>query len=288
MMHRKSCWLGFVAFILLLACSLSNRPTLKEIVKFSNGDISLEGLLSIPDSDIKHPLAIFVHGSGMTTRNDYEDFVEPFVKEGIAVFRYDKRGVGASGGMYLDVSTETSEHVFAVLASDAAAAIAHFKNDKRIDVDKIILVGGSQAGWIIPEVHKVTNVWLSICLSGPTVSVGEEIYYSELAENGRYQQDEADQIFQNFRGPKGFDPISRIERMTSPSLWLFGGKDISIPVRRCVELLDSVKTLRKLPIEITLYPDADHGLNNNKKKQREDYVKVAIAWINSHRHSAKK
>jgi hypothetical protein len=262
---------------------VDNAVAVEEIVRFKNDDILLEGVLNLPRDTGKHPLAVFIHGSGMTTRNDYEEFVAPLLEEGIAVFRYDKRGVGASGGAYIDVGPENSERTFALLASDAAAAIRHFNNHESIDNDKIILIGGSQAGWIIPEINTLTKVWLSICISGPLVSVGEEIYYSELAEIGLYPQEQADEMLKDFNGIRGYDPVRRVEKMKAPSLWIFGGNDVSIPVKKSIHILDSIKLSRHLPIEMKLYPDVDHGLYNIKTRRREDYVSLIVRWISGHR-----
>ncbi len=256
---------------------------MKEIVRFESNGVFLEGALDLPGGSGKHPLAVFVHGSGLATRNDYEEFVIPLLKEGIAVFRYDKRGVGASGGTYSNVGPENSETVFTLLASDAAAAIAHLKNDHRIAEDKIILIGGSQVGWIIPEINIHADVWLSVCISGPSVTVGEEIYYSDRAENGSLQQEQADQMLKDFNGIRGYNPISRIKKMHPPSLWIFGGKDVSIPVKRSIQLLDSIKESHHLPLEMKLYPDADHGLFNPSTRKREDHVNWIIEWIRRHR-----
>lgn len=272
-----------ILLISMPGCSGKRTVPPEEIVKFESDNVFLEGVLSLPAGSGKHPLAIFIHGSGRVTRQDYEEYVEPMARGGIATFRYDKRGVGASGGTFGWVGTENSEHMFSVLASDAAAAIRHFKNDKRIDSDKIIVIGGSQAGWIIPEVNALTKVWLSVCISGPSVSVGEEIYYSDLAEHGAYKQEQADEMLKDYKGMRGFDPIARIEKMNRPSLWLFGDKDISIPVKRCIVLLDSVKRTKQLPLEMKLYPGADHGLYNAALRRREDHVNFIIDWIGRQR-----
>jgi uncharacterized protein len=242
----------------------------------------LEGVLSLPNTHVSepYPLAVFIHGSGMTTRQDYKEFVIPLVKEGIAVFRYDKRGVGASGGTYPDVNTENSTKIFPLLATDAAAAIQHLKKDRRIIGDRILLIGGSQAGWIIPEINMIADIWLSVCISGPLVSVGEEIYYSNLAENKTYTQEVADQMLKNFKGLKGYDPVGRIKKMKNPSLWIFGGKDVSIPVKRSIHIFDSIKRTHHLPLTMKLYPYADHGLYHDGTK--EDYVSLVVQWIKSH------
>lgn len=271
----------YIVFTSLPGCSADKGVSLEEIVRFKNADVLLEGVLSLPGNSGKYPLAIFIHGSGMATRHDYEEFVVPLLREGIAVFRYDKRGVGASGGTYMNVNTENSDRIFSILASDAAAAIRHLRGDQRISSNNIVLIGGSQAGWIIPEINAIDDIWLSVCISGPLVSVGEEIYYSELAENRTYTQEQADQMLRDFKGTRGYDPIGRISKMKSPSLWIFGGRDVSIPVKRSLHLFDSIKRLRSIPLTMKLYPHADHGLNHDGSK--EDYVNLIVRWIKSHR-----
>jgi dipeptidyl aminopeptidase/acylaminoacyl peptidase len=258
---------------------MEKHPAIKEIITFTNDGISLEGELNIPRGANPYPLAIFIHGSGLATRNDYEEFVLPFCKAGIATFRYDKRGVGASGGTYSDVSPHNAESVFSILAADAAAAIDHLRNDTRISKNKIIIIGGSQAGWIIPKINSITSVWLSVCISGPAVTVGEEIYYSNMTEQRGYPQNEADKKLGNFQGIHGYNPVKHIKRMESPSLWLFGEKDISIPVKRSIGLLDSIRTANDIPLELKLYPDADHGIYNVFTRKREAYVDFIAEWI---------
>jgi dipeptidyl aminopeptidase/acylaminoacyl peptidase len=109
--------------------------------------------------------------------------------------------------------------------------------------------------------------------------VGEEIYYSDLAEFGRYPQEQADEMLRDFDGLRGYDPIPRIVKMKRPSLWIFGGKDVSIPVKRCIHLFDSLKLSHQLPIEKIIFPKADHGLFNTELRKREDCVSLVVAWI---------
>ena len=180
-----------IFFLFFEGCAQDNYPK-HEIIVFQNEGTALEGQLSIPGSRSSYPLAIFVHGSGRATRMDYSEFISALDSAGIASFRYDKRGVGSSGGEYSDVGPHNADDVFSILASDAAAAIRYFKKDKRISKDNIIVIGGSQAGWIIAELDSILAPWLSICISGPTVTVGEEIFYSDLIEKDGRSQSEAD------------------------------------------------------------------------------------------------
>lgn len=276
------CLKAYIHIVVLLlsldGCSQGNSAK-HEVITFENEGAFLEGDLSIPGGRSKYPLAIFIHGSGRATRMDYSEFVSSLDSAGIASFRYDKRGVGASGGEYSDVGPYNADHVFSLLASDAAAAVRHFKNDERISGDKIIVIGGSQAGWIIAELNSMLDPCLSVCISGPTVSVGEEIYYSDLIEKEGYSQTEADVMLKKYNGPHGYDPVNRINKMKSPSLWIFGEKDVSIPVKKSIYILDSLKTSLVLPVDVKIYPDADHGLYNHSINMREPYVRLVIEWI---------
>jgi uncharacterized protein len=273
-----------ILFIMLVSCKGSVQDELPvELVlpvQFASTDGALlEGTLELPAKTGTHPLVVFVHGSGRTTRSDYQDIADLLLQKGYAVFRYDKRGVGASQGIYSGVSAKNSVDQIPLLAADAASAINNLKKNRSIDAKKIILIGASQAGWIIPAAANLTEVSFTICISGPTVTVGEEIFYSKLAETGSYPQDQADQMLKDFTGFKGYDPIPNVKTMNKPSLWIFGGKDVSIPIKRTIELLDSTKTAQHLPVEMVLFPNADHGIFNISTRTLENYYDPMLSWL---------
>jgi dienelactone hydrolase len=271
---------AFPVFLLLVLGCSGTAQTLQETIRFVNSEATLEGKLFIPAGAEEAPLVVFVHGSGRATRDDYDNIARKLQSVGYATFQYDKRGVGNSGGTFYEVGTYNSTERIPLLASDAAAAIRTLSKHERINKEKIVVMGGSQAGWIIPVVASMVDVAATVMISGPTVSVGEEIFYSELAENGKYPQDEADGMLKDFRGDRGFDNIGYVAKLTRPSLWIFGGKDVSIPVKKCVARLDSAKTAARIPSDIRIYPDADHGIYNRSKNRWEDFVTFTIEWLN--------
>jgi dienelactone hydrolase len=253
--------------------------TSPDVIRFTSRNTTLEGELMLPKGDARVPLVIIVHGSGRVTRDDNDMWASALTRAGYAVFRYDKRGVGKSGGEYVDVGTSTSKQHFPVLASDAAAAIEALRKHPRVDPKKIIVMGGSQAGWIIPIVASMTDVQATVCVSGPTVPVGEEMYYSHYAEQGTTPQDEADKLLKDFKGPEGFDNIDYVSKMKQPALWIFGGKDISIPVKHCIARLDSTIKASHIPAEMKIYPNADHGMYNRERGSFEDYTSMVVSWL---------
>ena len=66
-------------------------------------------------------------------------------RNGIAVLRYDKRGVEKSGGEYFTATTQD-------FADDAEAALNYLKSRKDIDTSNIGLIGHSEGGIIAPMI----------------------------------------------------------------------------------------------------------------------------------------
>lgn len=147
-------------------------PYHSEDVRFENSidGITLAGTFTYPKGASNLPAVVLISGSGPNDRDfDYlehksslviSDF---FTKNGIAVLRYDKRGVGQSTGIY-----ETATSVD--FAKDVEFAVAYLKKRNEINKDKIGLVGHSEGGIIAPMVvEKSKDVRYIILMAGPTI-----------------------------------------------------------------------------------------------------------------------
>lgn len=110
---------------------------------FSSAGTALVGQLIEPagPADPKRPLVVLVHGSErtMAVAAIYQRML---VAQGISVFAYQKRGTGDSEGEY----TQN----FALLADDAAAALAKARELAAGRFGRAGYFGGSQGGWIAP------------------------------------------------------------------------------------------------------------------------------------------
>jgi hypothetical protein len=115
----------------------------QEDVRFPSGEIQLAGTLISPIIGGKHPAIILVHGSGAQNRESILPFARFLIRHGMAVFGYDKRGVGGSTGDWNTASYDD-------LAGDVVAAFDYLKTRSDIDSGQIGLLGVSQAGWIMP------------------------------------------------------------------------------------------------------------------------------------------
>ncbi len=123
-----------------------SRPN-DEPVRIDANGFSLAGTLSKPDR-VTGPLpaVILISGSGPLDRDEtvagipiFGQLAEALANAGFAVLRYDKRGVGQSGGR-VEAATMTD------YAEDARAAVRMLSDRKDIDRRRISLVGHSEGG----------------------------------------------------------------------------------------------------------------------------------------------
>ncbi len=70
------------------------------ITFLSSGGARLAGQIDWPRDTPEPPLIVILHHAGREPRDSYQHFAAKLVPSGYAVFRFDKRGVGASGGEY--------------------------------------------------------------------------------------------------------------------------------------------------------------------------------------------
>lgn len=114
------------------------------------GGVSLAGTLSIPTGKGPHPAVVLVSGSGPQNRDEellghrpFAVLADHLTRHGIAVLRYDDRGVGKSTGSFASATTED-------FADDAAAALAFLRTSAQVDVARCGIIGHSEGGLIGP------------------------------------------------------------------------------------------------------------------------------------------
>ena len=56
-----------------------------------------------------------------------------------------------------------------------------------------------------------------------------------------------------------YDPEPTVSRLATPSLWIFGGEDSSMPSGDSIAILEGLRDAGR-PIEIEVFPDAEHGI----------------------------
>ena len=148
-----------------------------EEVTFQNGDVSLQGTLTLPATPGKHPAIVFLQGSGPAQR-PYGMWPYYLAHYGIATLTFDKRGVGASAGNW---QTATFED----LAGDALAAVELLSRHANINARQIGLWGNSNSGWVVPvAASRSKNIAFVISRVGSALPPTENILW-EIENDAR-------------------------------------------------------------------------------------------------------
>jgi pimeloyl-ACP methyl ester carboxylesterase len=116
------------------------------------GQVKLAGTLSVPNGAGPFPGVVLIAAAGPEGRDEnaaghlvFVVLADHLLRQGIAVLRYDKRGVGASTG-------DLNKASFDDLVSDAAAAFRYLKARPEVDPRRAGVIGHSEGGSIAPAV----------------------------------------------------------------------------------------------------------------------------------------
>ncbi|HEU5217845.1 MAG TPA: prolyl oligopeptidase family serine peptidase [Gemmatimonadales bacterium] len=256
------------------------RAASEEVFHFSSAGVQLSGWLFLPEGRGPFPGVVLVHGSGPVRALEHMPLVQVFRDHGYAVLSYDKRGAGSSGGVYRGVSAANSDSMIRVLAGDAAAGLEALARDARIDRRRLGLAGGSQAGWVIPNTATRYPVAFAVILSGPLVTVGEEIHYSNLFEEAARPLEAVDSMLAAYTGPRGYDPVPDVRRMSGAVYWVWGALDRSIPaVRSAAIARDLIGEPGRSAWRMITYPTGDHALRDTGTGAFISFWEPVFHWL---------
>jgi uncharacterized protein len=154
-------------------------PYVEEEVTFPSRakGVTLAGTFTKPKGDGPFITAILITGSGPQDRDESLMGHKPFLvladhltRKGIAVLRYDDRGIGKSTGKFEDATSKD-------FAEDAAGAVAYLRDRK--EVGKIGFIGHSEGGLIAPMVAaEDARIAFIVMLAGQGTS-GEEVLVAQ-------------------------------------------------------------------------------------------------------------
>jgi len=271
-------------FSLLLLVSLNrvkaqSTDVTVEDIRFESKGVTLAGTIYTPQHS--YAAVVLVNGSDQTPR--MRKFASLLAEKDISVLTYDKRGVGESGGIYVgpEVGTNNVDSTnLTLLAEDANAAVnVLHQRDKNLPIG---LVGFSQAGWIIPiAANKNSLVEFLVLFSGSVVSTLEQLRFQFFTEGkpdfwDNHTETEAREHVHNDVDRYQFtntDPYDALSMLSIPGLWLFGNKDVQIPVGLSIERLNALKAQGK-SYEYCLFSTLGHNVSSSIEP-----VNIAVNWI---------
>jgi uncharacterized protein len=283
-----------IILILILSSAFLLQLKAEEVSIAVNG-FNLKGTLYVPKSNQPVDVVLIIAGSGPTDRdgnnsllpgknNSLKMLADLFYKNGIASFRYDKRGIGASG-----IITNESELTFDTYINDAVEWIKFLKNDKRFA--RIIIAGHSEGSLIGMISAKLTdaNKYISLCGAGRSAHelISEQLKGSGLPQD---QIDQSNRILDSLRSGQKvhalpsnqnlkvlfrpsvqkyltswiqYDPVIEISKLTIPVLIIEGTTDIQVDTKDAEMLSKACKYSQLVIIE-----DMNHVLKEVGTRDR--------------------
>jgi len=191
-------------------------------VTFANGDVKFAGTLTLPPGGGPHPAVILITGSGPQDRDEtifgfkiFRVIADHLTRHGIAVLRYDDRGVGGSTG---DVNQATIED----FAGDVLSALDLLQNRSDINSTQIGLLGHSEGGIVAPLAATLSDGVAFLVLMAGTALPGDVILVEQLKlilraggatdDHINQQVQLQEQIIATMRTGEGWDLVERIIR----------------------------------------------------------------------------
>jgi len=239
-------------------------PYKQEDVKFTNakdGDV-LAGTLTMPADGRAKRLVILITGSGPQNRNEelapfnHRPFLvwsDWLTRQGIAVLRFDDRGIAESTGDFKAATT-------ADFADDAEAAVNYVLSRPDLQKLDIGLLGHSEGGMIAPIVaSRDKNVKFIVLLAGPGVPISELM-----------TQQEADQM------RLGGAPDTAIAFSTKTNRTLFAAMNqyYDLPADKMKIMMDSVMFK-----EFSAYPKQALAGKTVDDLVKESSTQIASPWF---------
>jgi uncharacterized protein len=270
---------------------------------------TLAGTITTPAGPgrLRHPAVILVGGSGPVDRDAtvagipiFTQLAADLAGRGFLVLRYDKRGVGQSGGR-TEVATMSD------YADDVVSAYRWLRGRRDVDRNRIAVVGHSEgAALAMIAADRDRRISRVVLVAGPgttgaelileqqryvldTMKVSEEERREKIDLQQRIQKavvsgdwegipeemrEQADSPW--FRSLLLFDPAEAMARLRQPVLILQPELDRQVPVRHGERLAELGKARRrKVATEFTVIPGINHLLVPAKTGDVSEYGALA-------------
>ena len=285
-------------------------------VRIPANGFNLAGTLSQPsgappaESNGRYPAIVLVGGSGATDRDEtvsgisvFGLLASPLADAGYFVLRYDKRGVGQSGGR-----AETAG--LPDLAEDVRAVVQFLRKRKDVDGKRIVLVGHSEGALVsLLAASRDEDLAGVVLAAAPSGTGGELILEQQQYLLGKMNLPDAERAaridlqkriqaavlgqgtwddipeplkrqantawFQSFLA---FTPASVMSKVKQPLLLLQGDIDRQVPVHHADRLADLARARKKVPadaVQVVKLDGVNHLLVKGKTGDLDEYPSLS-------------
>ena len=249
---------------------------LKDISVLQVDGISILGQLFLPDLSKKYPLVCLCHGapSGDTPQQDdggYPALAERICREDLAVFFFNFRGTGDSGGN-ID---------FLGWTRDLQAVLDYLCGQDNVDKTQLSLVGFSAGAaasvYVASKDTRVSRVVACACPAQIT-PVNKDNNWQALIDHYREIGAIRDEGFppsvdEWVAGCQRIHPVNHVAEIAPrPILFIHGSRDDTVPVHHAEELYEKAG----FPKKLIIIEGAGHRLRKDDR-----VIEAILGWLKS-------
>jgi dipeptidyl aminopeptidase/acylaminoacyl peptidase len=247
-----------------------------ELVRYAAHDgLPLTGWLYRPrGSKGPGPVVMSFHGGPEgQERPSFNGTYQALIASGISVFAPNVRGSSGFGKKFVNLDNGKLR-VDAV--KDIKATIDQLVKSGVADPKRIGIMGGSYGGYMVmagladypkeiaagADLYGVVNFETFFKHTEPWMAAISTIEYGDPATEGAMLRE--------------LSPLTRVDRVVSPTIVLHGANDTNVPVVEAEQVVESLKK-RNVPVKYVLFPDEGHGWR--KTKNRVTSTVEIVAWF---------
>jgi alpha-beta hydrolase superfamily lysophospholipase len=282
----------------------AGAPYTAEPVRIATaGNHWLSATLTLPKTvSGRVPVAITIPGTGQLDRDGSPDgfggyqlnreIAEVLAVRGVALLRYDKRGVGGSS----QGQGSTSE----ALADDVRAVLRFLRARNDIAGDRIILIGHSEGAIIAPMVaaSDSEDIRAVVLLAAPA-RLGRDVIRSQLraqlAANPALSDAQRDSLATQrlartdaaaaagswMRFYLDYDPLPVARRVRAPVLILQGQTDQQVAPEQAELLASAMRQAGNARVTVQMLPNVNHMLLDDPVGRSSGYSNLPSRRINT-------
>jgi uncharacterized protein len=290
---------------------------------------TLAGTMTVPPGigRLRHPAIVLVSGSGPVERDEtvagipiFAQLAGSLAQEGFVVLRYDKRGVGQSGG-------RSERATLQDYADDLTATVKWLARRQDIDPRRIAVVGHSEGGAVaMLAAAREKKISPLVLLAAPgtvgselileqqrhlldemkapeaerqaKIELQQRIHAAVIADKGWETippelREQADSTW--FRSLLLFDPAKVMPKIKQPVLIVHGDLDMQVPSHHADTLAKLASARKKAgPVDLLHLPGINHLLVPAETGEVSEYpglkdktvtpavAKAIVDWLKNH------
>jgi pimeloyl-ACP methyl ester carboxylesterase len=265
--------------------------------RFESEGLTLAGTLTLPRGTGPFPAAVLISGSGPQDRDEntpgpgglklgiFRAIADTLTRRGVAVLRYDDRGVGGSGG-------SLSTAGLSDLVADVRAAVRYLRARPEIDDSRIALIGHSEGGIIAPIVAAEDPTLGGIVLMAGTATPLDSVLVEQVVGAAREAGGDSASLAESrqlverlsravregedlegsglpptldqlghprwLREHMEHDPLATIRKVRVPVLIANGGQDVQVAPEHARRLGAALAETAHPDYEVKIFPGLNH------------------------------